>query len=104
MYSHKRDLYYNSMETIGYSLMIVGALSIVYMFLVQFLPRIMNRVAVVVGAVALVAFTISVAAYPSELNTPLRWVVFAFAVIFVLILVCVMAKYFQTWGMNGIYL
>jgi hypothetical protein len=64
----------------------------------------MNRVIVVVGALALVAFTITVVVYPSNISSMFRWVVFAIALLFVLILVCTLAKYFQTWGLNGIYL
>lgn len=104
MRSYTRDLYYNSVDTIWKSLAIVGILSFVYMFFVQCCPRIMNRVAVVIGALALVAFTITVVVYPSNISPMMRWVVFAIALLFVLILVCTVVKYFQTWGLNGVFL
>lgn len=104
MRSYTRDLYYNSVDTMWKSLAIVGILSFIYMFFVQCCPRIMNRVTVVIGAIALVAFTITVVVYPSQINPMLRWVVFAVALVFVLILVCTLVKYFQTWGLNGVFL
>lgn len=104
MRSYTRELYYNSVDTMWKSLAIVGILSFIYMFFVQCCPRIMNRVTVVVGALALIAFTITVLVYPSQIAPIARWVVFGIAFVFVLILICTLVKYFQTWGINGVYL
>ena len=104
MRSYSRDVYYHSVNTIGKSLVIVAIASFLYMFFVQCCPRIMNRVTVVVGALALIAFTVTILVYPTQVSSFARWIVFGIALLFVLILVCTFAKYFQTWGMNGIYL
>jgi len=104
MSSYKRDLYYNSVNTTGKCLALVAIASIVYMFLVQCCPKIMNRVSVVIGALALIAFTVTVITYPSNITPIFRWVVFAFALIFLLIMVCTIARYWSVWGLNGIFL
>lgn len=104
MRSYSRDLYYNSLHTIWYCLAIAGIMSVLYMFFVQCCPRVMNRVAVVVGALALLAFTITILVYPSAINSPIRWITFGVALLFVLISICTFAKYFQTWGYNGVFL
>lgn len=107
MKSYKRDLYYNSVNTAGKTLIAMAVASLIYMFFVQCCPRIMNRAVVVLGALALVAFTITILVYSSlvdQLYPVLKWLVLAVAIIFVLIMVCVLAKYCQTWGMNGIFL
>lgn len=104
MRSYPREVYYNSVHIIGKCLAIVAIASFLYMFFVQCCPRIMNRVAVVVGAIALLAFTISILVYHTEVSSIARWIAFAAALLLVLVVVCTFAKYFQTWGMNGIYL
>lgn len=104
MSSYKRDLYYNSVNTTGKSLAFVAIASLIYMFLVQCCPRVMNRVAVVVGALALIAFTATIMLYPSNIPSGFRWVVFIIAVFFVLIMICTFAKYWQVWGLNGVFL
>lgn len=104
MQSYSRDLYYNSLFTIYKCLVIVGVISVLYMLFVQCCPRIMNRVAVVIGALALIGFTVTVLLYPSHINSMTRWIVFGLALILVLILVCTIAKYFTTWALNGVFL
>ena len=104
MNSYNKDLYYNSVNTVGKCLVFVAIASILYMFFVQCCPRIMNRVSVVVGALALIAFTATIILYPSNISPMFRWVVFAISILFVLILVCTFAKYFPVWGLNGIFL
>lgn len=104
MSSYKRDLYYNSVNTMGKCLVFVAIASIIYMLFVQCCAKIMNRVAVVVGALALIAFAITVILYPSNISSGFRWVVFIIALIFVLVMVCTFAKYWPAWGLNGIFL
>jgi hypothetical protein len=104
MSSYKRDLYYNSVNTTGKSLVFVAIASILYMFFVQCCPRVMNRVSVVVGALALIAFAATVILYPSNISPVFRWVVFIIAILFVLVLICTFAKYWQVWGLNGVFL
>ena len=104
MNSYTKDLYYNSLAIITKSLIVVAIASVLYMILVQFCPRIMNRLAVVVGAIALIAVAVTVLLYPSGISPILRWIVFAIAVIFVIIMVCTFAKYFEVWGLNGVFL
>lgn len=104
MRSYSRELYYNSLHTIWYCLAIAGVMSILYMLFVQCCPRVMNRVAVVFGALALIAFTITILVYPSAINSGTRWIVFAIALLFVMISICTFAKYFQTWGYHGVFL
>ena len=83
---------------------IVAIASVIFMFLVQCCPRIMNRVSVVVGVLALIAFTTTIILYPSNISPVLRWGVFIIAVLFVLIMVCTFVKYWKVWGLNGIFL
>lgn len=104
MSSYKRDLYYNSLNTAGKSLAFVAIASLIYMFLVQCCPRVMNRVAVVVGALALIAFTASIILYPSNIPSGFRWTAFGITVFLLLIMICTFAKYWQVWGLNGIFL
>ncbi len=84
--------------------MIVAIASVIYMILVQCLPRIMNRVSVVVGVLALIALSATIILYPSNISPLLRWIVFIIAVVFLLIMVCTFAKYFSMWGINGVFL
>lgn len=65
MKSYKRDLYYNSVNTAGKSLIAMAVASLIYMFFVQCCPRIMNRVAVVLGTLALIGFAVTVLVYSS---------------------------------------
>lgn len=104
MNSYTRDLYYNSVNTTGKCLVFVAIASLIYMFLVQCCPRVMNRVAVIIGALALIAFTLTVILYPSNISAVFRWVVFVIAILFLLILICTFVKYWQVWGLNGIFL
>jgi len=104
MSSYKRDLYYNSVNTSAKCLIFVAIASVLFMFFVQCCPTIMNRVTVVVGALALILFTVTVILYPSNIPGAFRWVVFAFALIFVLILICTLVKYRFAWGLNGVFL
>ena len=104
MSSYQKDLYYNSVNTIAKCLVFVAIASILYMFFVQCCPRVMNRVAVVIGGIALIAFAITVILYPSNISAVFRWVVFIIAVLFVLIMVCTFVKYWAVWGLNGIFL
>ena len=104
MKSYNRDLYYNSLNVGSTSLMIVAVISLLYMFMVQCCPRIMNRVSVIVGVLALIAFTVTIILYPSNISPIFRWVAFAVAILFVLIMVCTFAKYFSVWGLNGVFL
>ena len=97
-------MYYNSLYTIYKCLVIVGIVSILYMFFVQCCPRVMNRAAVVIGALALLAFTVTVLLYPSHINSMTRYIVFALALGLVLILICTIVKYFPSWALNGIFL
>jgi hypothetical protein len=83
---------------------IVAIASVIYMILVQCLPRIMNRVSVVVGVLALIALSATIILYPSNISPLLRWIVFIIAVVFLLIMVCTFAKYFSMWGINGVFL
>ncbi len=92
MRSYDRDLYYNSLHTIWYCLAIAAGISILYMFFVQCCPRVMNRAAV------------TILVYPSAINPMARWIAFAVALLFALICICTFAKYFQTWGLNGVFL
>jgi hypothetical protein len=104
MSSYKRDLYYNSLNTSAKCLVFVAIASVLFMFLVQCCPRVMNRVTVVVGALALILFTATVLLYPSNIPGVFRWVVFILALVFVLILVCTLVKYYFAWGLNGVFL
>lgn len=102
--SYDRDLYYHSVRTMYKCLAIAGIVSLLYMLFVHCCPKIMNRVAVVVGIIALVAFAITIMAYPSQINMLTRWIVFAIAMMFILILICTFAKHYLTWGLNGVFL
>ncbi len=107
MKSYKRDLYYNSVNTAGKSLIAMAVASLIYMFIVQCCPRIMNRVTVILGTLSLIGFAVTVLVYSSlvdQLYPVLKWLVFAIALIFVLTMVCVLAKYCSTWGLYGIFL
>jgi hypothetical protein len=104
MKSYRRDLYYNSLNVTSKSLIIVAVISILYMFMVQCCPRVMNRVSVVVGVLALVALTATVILYKSNISGIFRWVVFGIALLFLLIMICTFVRYFSVWGLNGIFL
>lgn len=102
--SYDRDLYYHSVRTISKCLIIAAIVSFIFMLLVHFFPRIMNRAAVIVGIIALVVFAITIMAYPSQIGMLNRWIVFAIALLFVFILICTFAKHYTTWGLNGVFL
>ena len=104
MQSYKKDLYYNSVRTFQTSLIVVSVASIFYMLLVQCLPEIMNRVAVVVGLIAMIALAVCFIVYPSRIGSEIRMVVFALAILLLLIVGCTFAKNFKSWGLNGIFL
>jgi hypothetical protein len=104
MRTHERDLYYNSVHAIGKSLAVVAVAAVMYMLLVQCFPKFMNRAGVVVGTLALIGFAITIVVYPSKINTATRWIVFALALLFILVLLCTFARHWRTWGLNGIIL
>lgn len=97
-------MYYNSVHTISKTLLIVAAVSVVYMLLVQCIPRIMNRAAVVIGALSLIGLAITILLYKSSINAATRYIVFAFILLFFLVMICVMTKHYNTWSLNGIFL
>jgi hypothetical protein len=104
MKSYSRDLYYNSINIITKCLVIVAIASVVYMLLVQFLARFMNRVSVVVGVLAMIGLATTIILYPSQISGMLRWSVFIITAVFLLIMICTFVKYFTAWGANGIFL
>jgi hypothetical protein len=104
MKSYSRDLYYNSVNIIEKCLVITAIASVIYMILVQCLPRIMNRVSVVVGVLAMIALSATIILYPSNISPLVRWIVFIVATVFLLIMVCTFVGYFRFWGLNGVFL
>jgi hypothetical protein len=104
MKTYSRDLYYNSVNIITKCLVIVAIASVVYMLLVQFLPRFMNRVSVVVGVLAMIGLATTIILYPSKISGMLRWSVFIITAVFLLIMICTFVKYFWDWGLNGVFL
>jgi predicted membrane channel-forming protein YqfA (hemolysin III family) len=104
MHSYSKDLYYNSVHTIGTSLIVATVASFLYMLFVQCLPKAMNRVAVVLGIVAIIALAVCFIVYPSRIGSETRLVVFFLTVLFLLIILCTFAKNFRSWGLNGIFL
>ena len=74
------------------------------MFLVQCMPKIMNRAAVVVGALALIGLLVTIAIYPSTISSLTRWITFAVLLILVIVLGCTLVTNFKNWGFNGIML
>ena len=99
-----RELYYNSVRTIQKTLIIVAIVSVVYMLLVQCLPKIMNRVGVVIGVLAIIGLAITTILYQNSANSPVKWIVFGIILLFFLIMICIFAKHFDTWGLYGIFL
>lgn len=83
---------------------IVAIVSFVYMLLVQCLPKIMNRVGVVLGVLSIIGLAITVLLYKSSINAATRYIVFGLIVLFFLIMICVFAKHSRTWGLYGIFL
>ncbi len=104
MGSHEKDLYYNSVKVIYKSLAVVGIVSIIYMFLVQCMPRIMNRAAVIIGALALIGLLVTIAIYPSTISSMTRWITFGVVLFLVIVLGCTLVSNFRNWGLNGVML
>lgn len=74
------------------------------MLLVQCLPKIMNRLGVIVGVLAVIGLALTVLLYKSSINATTRYVVFGVIILFFLIMICVFAKHFSSWGLYGIFL
>jgi hypothetical protein len=88
MNSYSRDLYYNSVNTIGRSLLIVAIASVIYMFLVQIIPKIMFWFSVVFGTLALVGLVITILIYPSNINPMARFVILGLTALLLIVVVC----------------
>jgi len=58
-----RDLFYKSIDTVIICFFTALGFSLLYLLLVQFLPRIMNYAAVILGWLVILAFTICIFAY-----------------------------------------
>lgn len=92
------------MRTFKSTLMAIAVASILFMLLVQCIPQIMNRAAVIIGTVAIIALAIAFIVYPSKINSETRFLVFAITLILLLIIICTFIKNFKSWGLNGIFL
>lgn len=84
--------------------MIVAVVSIVYMFLVQFIPKVMNVLSVVIGALSMIGLAVTVFLYKYSINPVVRYTVFVIIILFFFIMVCVFFKKFKTWGLYGVFL
>lgn len=87
MKSHSRNLYYNSVKTIGRALVITAIASVIFMLLVQIIPKVMFWVSIVLGIVGLLGLALTIILYPSNVGSMSRMIVFIFAVVIFLILV-----------------
>lgn len=67
MLSESKDAYYNSVKTAFRSVVVAFVISILYMILVQCCPTIMNKVAVIIGTIALIGLVVTIFASPNNL-------------------------------------
>ena len=92
-----------SLDLILISMAVSFGLSVIYMILVQFLPRIMNFVAVIAGLILMIALMICIALYDTD-YTKSKWAVFVVLLILVVVTVGTVFFNWNGWSVHGLFL
>jgi hypothetical protein len=94
MKSYSRSLYYNSVKTIGKALVITAIASIIFMLLVQIIPKVMLWVSILLGTLGLLGLALTIILYPSHIGSLTRMIVFILAsLIFIILLITIIGNY-----------
>lgn len=98
-----RDQFYKSLDTIYLCFFVAIGISFIYFLLVQFLPKIMNYAAVIVGGIIVLVTAVLLFLYKTH-QTTLKIIAGVILLLFLLVIIMTILKNNDSWRMHAIFL